>query len=315
MTRSAGMIHPQLVPYARFYPRFSFSKKNIWLVHLLTRWVPAPRNVQGVPVENIRISGAQNQASLRLRIYKPRGQTTPTPALLWFHGGGYILGRPEQDDAACARFARELGITVISVDYRLAPRHPFPAALEDAYTALCWAAASSQDLGIDPDRIAVGGRSAGGGLAAALAQLAHNRREVSPVFQLLVYPMLDDRTVLRADLDDQRNVTWSRASNRFGWESYLGQSCGEEQAPIYAVPARRADLAGLPPAWIGVGSLDLFHDEDHAYANRLKGCGVICELEIITGAFHAFDVVGSHLPIVLEFQRSQLAALQKHLFC
>src|SRR5512137_2798271 len=132
------------------------------------------------------------------------------------------------DDLGCAQQVRESGITIVSVDYRCAPKHPFPAGLEDGYSALKWVESHSQQLGIDAKRIAIGGASAGGGLAAALVQLAHDRQEVKPVFQLLVYPMLDDRTVLRADIDDSNSPTWSQKSNRFGWESYLGKKCGAE---------------------------------------------------------------------------------------
>jgi acetyl esterase/lipase len=169
-------------------------------------------------------------------------------------------------------------------------------------------------LDIDPKRIAVGGASAGGGLAAALVQLAHDRREIDPVFQMLVYPMLDDRTVLRTDIDDSQNVTWNHKSNRYGWESYLGKECGAEHVPAYSVPARRADLSGLPPAWIGVGALDIFQDEDVAYAQRLRECGVECEIEIIPGAFHGFDVFDPQLSIVQDFRKKQVKVLKKYLF-
>lgn len=169
------------------------------------------------------------------------------------------------------------------------------------------------NLGVDAKRIAIGGASAGGGLAAALVQLAHDRQEIKPVFQLLVYPMLDDRTVLRTDIDDGNNITWSQKSNQFGWESYLGMECGAEDVPAYSVPARREDLSGLPPAWIGVGALDVFHDEDVSYAQRLKACGVECETDVIPGAFHGFDVFDSQIPIVRDFRKSQIAALKKYL--
>jgi acetyl esterase/lipase len=156
-----------------------------------------------------------------------------------------VLGTAAQDDLLCRRFVDNLGITVGSVDYRLAPEHPYPAPLEDCYTALTWLAGLP---GVDGDRIAIGGASAGGGLAAALALLARDRAELTPVFQVLVYPMLDDRTVGR-HLDDPGHRLWNATSNRFGWTSYLG---GVD--PDAAVPARRTDLAGLPPAWVGVGT-------------------------------------------------------------
>jgi acetyl esterase/lipase len=176
---------------------------------------------------------------------------------------------------------------------------------------LKWVAAHAEQLGIDSKRIAIGGASAGGGLAASLVQLAHDRLEIEPIFQLLVYPMLDDRAVLRTDLDDGDSIIWDQKSNRFGWESYLGKACGAEDAPAYAVPARRADLSGLPPAWIGVGSLDIFHAEDVAYAQRLQACGVACELIVVPGAFHGFDVFNPKIPIVQDFRRSQICALKK----
>jgi acetyl esterase/lipase len=177
-----------------------------------------------------------------------------------------------------------------------------------------WVASHSLQLGVDAKRLAIGGESAGGGLAAALAQLAHDRQEIRPVLQLLVYPMLDDRTVLRTDVDDSHSVTWTQQSNRFGWESYLGQDCGAEDVPAYSVPARRKNLSGLPPAWIGVGSLDLFHDEDVAYAQRLTENGIECELAVVPGAFHGFDVFDPQIPVVRDFRKSQISALRRYLF-
>jgi acetyl esterase/lipase len=223
------------------------------------------------------------------------------------------MGKPEMDEWRCVGYAREAGITVVSVDYRLAPKHPFPAGLMDCYDALLWVDASSAELGIDRGRIAVGGASAGGGLAAALAQMAHDRQMLTPVFQLLVYPMMDDRTALRMDLDDSDNITWNQENNRYGWESYLGQKCGSETLPAYSVPSRREDLSGLPPAWIGVGSLDIFHDEDVDYGNRLKAHGVDCTTHLTPGAFHGFDVFDQNIGIVREFWNSQLIALKNHL--
>jgi acetyl esterase/lipase len=186
--------------------------------------------------------------------------------------------------------------------------------VEDSYAALKWVVSHSQDLGVDAERIAIGGESAGGGLAAALVQLAHDRREVKPAFQLLVYPMLDDRTVIRTDVDDSNSVTWNQKSNRFGWESYLGKKCGAGDVPQYAVPARREDLSGLPRAWIGVGTVDVFHDEDMAYAERLKGCGVECEVCEVPGAFHGFDEFAPKAPVSRDFRKYQISALKRSLF-
>jgi acetyl esterase/lipase len=314
MSKQFSKIHPQLQQAARRSPRFNISKKNLWLIHLLMRLSPSPKTLAGILVENVIIPGQDDRTKTRLRIYKPTATAGPAPVLLWLHGGGYVLGKPEQDDGRCAQYVRELGITVVSVDYRCAPKHPFPAGLDDSYAALKWMGSHSGELNIDLKRIAIGGASAGGGLAAALVQLAQDQREITPIFQLLVYPMLDDRTVLRAEIDDSSNVTWTQASNRFGWESYLGQEFGAENVRAYGVPARRKDLSGLPPAWIGVGSLDIFHDENVAYGQRMRACGVACEIDVIPGAFHGFDVFDPHIPIVQDFSKAQTAALKKYLF-
>jgi acetyl esterase/lipase len=299
---------------AKMSPTISFSKMNLWLIHLIMHLTPAPKTPADIHIENIFIPGQDARTKIRLRIYQPKSIAAPTPVLIWLHGGGYIMGNPEMDDPGCAQYVRELGISIVSVDYRCAPKHCFPAGLEDSYSALKWVEAHSQQLGIDTKRIAVGGASAGGGLAAALVQLAHDRPGIKPVFQILVYPMLDDRTVLRADIDDRNNFTWSQKSNRFGWESYLGRKCGEKDVAEYSVPARRADLSGLPQTWIGVGTVDIFHDEDVAYAQRLKECGTECEIYIVPGAFHGFDVLHPQVPIVQEFRKSQITALKKYLF-
>ncbi|MCB2214248.1 alpha/beta hydrolase [bacterium] len=275
--------------------------------------MPGARAPKGVRIETITIPGPADAPQLRLRLYQPETTERPTPALLWLHGGGYVMGRPKMDDPRCLGYARELGITVASVDYRLAPRHPFPAALDDAYAALQWLAARADALDLDPERIAVGGASAGGGLAAALAQLARDRSEVRPAFQFLIFPMLDDRTVGRADLRDRRFVLWNQRSNRFAWEAYLGGTAGGPETPEYAAPARRADLSGLPPAWIGVGTEDLFYAEGSAYAQRLRDRGVDCTFEAVQGAYHGFDVYGGNIPIVRDFRAAQLAALKRGL--
>ena len=314
MNNKLSKIHPELQQVAKKTPSITFSKMNIGLFRLLMSLMPTPKTPEDILVENIFITGKDDRTKIRLRIYKPKSIAAPTPLLLWLHGGGYVIGKPEMDDPGCAQFVRELGITIVSVDYRYAPKYPFPAGLEDSYSALKWVESRSQQLGIDAKRIALGGASAGGGLAAALVQLAHDRQEVKPVFQLLVYPMLDDRTVLRADIDDSNSPAWSQKSNRFGWESYLGEKCGAEDVPAYSVPARREDLSGLPQAWIGVGTLDVFHDEDVAYAQRLKECGIECELYIVPGAFHGFDIFDPQIPIVKDFRKSQISALKKYLF-
>jgi len=245
-----------------------------------------------------------------VRVFRPAAPPRRRPGLLWLPGGGMVLGTVEGDDSRCRALADRLDIVVVSVGYRLAPEHPYPTPLEDCYAGLRWLAAQPD---VDADRVAVGGASAGGGLAAALALLARERGEVRPVMQLLVYPMLDDRTSLRTDIDPRRLRLWSQASNKFGWDCYVGSTAAGGTVPMLAAPARHDDLSGLPRAWIGVGTNDLFHDEDVLYAERLTEAGVACTLKVVEGAFHGFELAGGELEVVRDFRRSAMDALDRAL--
>lgn len=304
-------FHPDLRA-GRFIPPIWFGPT---LIRLMRRIRPRPGPADpAVTVEQLELPGPPGTAPVQVRLFRPSdAEAGPVPLLLWVHGGGLVSGAPEQDDRTSTAFARELGIAVAAVRYRLAPEHPGPAAVEDAYAALRGLHARADELGLDPGRVAVAGASAGGGVAAALAQLAHDRGEVEIAFQLLVYPMLDDRTVTRRDHDTRGVRVWTRRSNRFGWTSYLGGAPGRHDVAEYLVPARRDDLAGLPPAWIGVGDLDLFHDEDLAYAERLRAAGVPCEVHLVRGAFHGFDALFRGKPVSRAFLGTQVAALREAL--
>lgn len=314
MANNLAPIHPELHVVWKKFPRLSFNGWNVRLFQWLTKLQPKQKAPANLQVEDIYIQSQDGQHSIRLRVYKPKPITTPVPVLAWMHGGGFIIGAPEQNDLYSFELVSELGIVVVSIDYRLAPQNPFPTPLEDCYAALKWIHSHPQLLGIDPQRIAVGGVSAGGGLAANLAQMAHDRGEVPIVFQLLTYPMLDDRTALRTAIPHTELMTWDQKSNRFGWECYLHQAVGLENAPPYAVAARRENFVGLPPAWMGVGTLDLFHDEDIAYAQKLSEARIDCEVMVILGAFHGFDAFDDDLPIIRDFRKSQMTALKKYLF-
>ena len=187
--------------------------------------------------------------SIPVRVHRPLSTQQPLPALLWMHGGGYVMGSAALDDAVCRYFADMLGIAVVAVEYRLAPEHQFPAPLDDCYDALTWLAGQPY---VDPTRIAVGGQSAGGGIAAALALLADEREEVELAFQLLSYPMLDDRTAIRTDIDESGFRLWNKKTNHFGWQSYTGKPPGSAEVSGLAAPGCYVNLSGLPPAWIGV---------------------------------------------------------------
>jgi acetyl esterase/lipase len=312
MVRDMAPIHPELRDYWSKLPRLPYNRLTVKPIRWLTGHVPTP-DIPDIEIDTTCIKGKGSGHEIKLRIYRPKKVSKPVPVLLWLHGGGLIIGDAKVGEAYVSRFVQELGIVVVSVNYRLAPDHPYPAAIDDCYTALEWVHAQAHSLHIHPDRIAVGGESAGGGLAATLAQLAYDRGEIKLVFQLLVYPMLDDRSALRTDLPYPELMIWTPKNNRFGWESYLQQPAGSDLLPPYAVPARREDLTGLPPAWVGVGTLDLFHEEDVAYAERLKQCGVDSEFVVVEGAFHGFDLVAGQTAPAQAFRESQISALRKYL--
>jgi acetyl esterase/lipase len=281
-------FHPELRRHARFLPRTLVTPTTVKVFSVVAR---------------LRKSPVPNGSGIRL--HRPSGAAGRGPALLWIHGGGYVLGRAAQDDGLCRRFARELGITVAAVEYRLAPAHPYPAPPEDCYAALMSLAGLPS---VDEHRIAVAGASAGGGLAAALALLARDRREIALAAQLLLYPMLDDRTAARPDPDAKYRRLWNNTSNGLGWRAYLG-----DHAPEAAVPARQRDLSGLPMTWIGVGTLDVLYDEAVVYAQRLRAADVPCELEAVPGAFHGFDAVVPKTGVASGFFASQCDQLRRAL--
>jgi acetyl esterase/lipase len=228
---------------------------------------------------------------VRIVIADPAPEQKGKPVLLHIHGGGYVVGAAIAFLPGVLRYAKPAGCLVVSVDYRLAPKTKFPGSLNDNYAALLWVYRHADELGIDPKRIAIAGESAGGGHAAALAIHARDRGEVPIIFQLLIYPMLDDRTgSTRAVPPPIGQIAWGAASNKFGWTSLLGVPAGSPNVPYGAVPARVQNLRGLPPAFIGVGALDLFVDEDMEYARRLIDAAVPTELLVVPGAYHAFDL-------------------------
>jgi acetyl esterase/lipase len=296
--RSAlDVFHPELRRAARVLPR---GGARSGLLPLLRRLVALmPDRAKDVVIEPVTTTSS-------VRMFRPASGASAGGALLWIHGGGLVLGTPMQDDDLCRKIANNLGIVVAAVKYRLAPEHRYPAALDDCYDALVWL--SKQD-GVDPARVAVGGASAGGGLAAAVALAAKERGEIALAFQLLVYPMLDDRTGARAELDGVPTRLWDNKANRFGWSSYLGQPAGGAGVSGLAAPGRAEELTGVAPAWIGVGTTDLFHDEDVQYAGRLQEAGVGCELVVVDGAFHAFERMAPKTTVARSFTAAAIAAL------
>jgi acetyl esterase/lipase len=224
-----------------------------------------------------------------VRVHRPKHADGVLPCVYSIHGGGYVLGSNTMEDPVLDELCPKLGVAGVSVEYRLAPETPYPGPLEDCYQGLRWTYEHAEDLGIDAGCIGVMGISAGGGLAAGLALLARDRGEVPLAFQLLDSPMLDDRQITRSSRQDGLPV-WSRSSNTFGWKSYLSDLYGGDDVPYVAAPARATDLAGLPPAFVSVGAVDGFLDEDVDYALRLNQAGVPTELHVYPGACHGYQI-------------------------
>jgi len=247
--------------------------------------------IPGVITEDRTISGPEGSPDVTVRIYRPEKQAGLLPTLLWIHGGGYMLGEIDQEDFTAKQFTLAGECVVVSVEYRLAPENPYPAPLEDCYAALKWLSTHAGELRVDRSRIAIGGASAGGGLAAGLAILAHDRAEVDIIFQLLVYPMINDCSIAPASDTLPDSIFWTRENNLVAWRSYLGCEPGSDDISCYAAPYRATTLEGLPPAYITVGDLDLFAQEDIEYSRRLIESGVPTELHVYPGGCHAFDML------------------------
>lgn len=255
-----------------------------------------------VNVEQRRVAGPDGEVPvLVMRVPSDR----PQPALLWVHGGGYIMG--SADDNRARMIAETLGVTVVSVEYRLAPEHPFPAGPEDCYAALGWLFENASELNVDPDRIAIGGASAGAGMAAGVVLMNRDRDQHLLCFQLLLYPMIDNLHATESGSIDDHPV-WSRPTSFNAWEMYLDGVPGEDASP-YAAAARAADLSGLPPAYVCVGSEDLFRDEDVKYAARLSEACVPTELAVYPGLFHGADIFAPHTKVSQRLRKGFLIAL------
>lgn len=278
----ASLIAPELRARASRLPRLPLgSRAGRWLVRVALRL--APRDRSYTAPDKITLGDAPG-----LRLYSPTTQLAPG-ALLWIHGGGFVIGHAGANDAFCAGIARDLGVTVVSLDYRLAPEHPYPAALDDGVAAWTWIRDQAASLGIDPRRIIVGGQSAGGGLAASLVQRLRDLGNTAVHGQWLLSPMLDDRTAADVSLDAIDHPLWNNRLNRIGWQAYLACEAGASP-PAGSVPARDTWLKGSPCTWIGCGAVDLFFEENKVYAERLRQAGVSVVEDWVQGAPHGFEV-------------------------
>ena len=246
-----------------------------------------PVRSEAVEQTDHRVPRLDGDGELVVRVYRPHALAEPLPCLLWLHGGGYVYGSIDAEDGWIQALVADVGCVVASVDYRLAPEHPYPAGLDDCLAALRWVRDDAAALEVDPRRLAIGGASSGAGLAAALALRCRDEGGWDNLrLQLLVYPMLDDRHVTHSSRAIADPLLWSLETNLIAWRSYLGREPGSDDVPATAAPSRATDLSGLPPAFVAVADVDMFVDEDVDYAQRLLQAGVRTELIVYPGSHH-----------------------------
>ena len=279
----ADWIDPEISDSLHGFPDFDLSAENVPTMRAGTMFEP-----QSAPdIERVEL--ATEGGAVALSVLRPVDSADAPPVLYWMHGGGMVIGNRHMDDARLIEWCRRLGCVCVSVEYRLAPETPYPTPLDDCEAGLRYIFDHADELHIDRQRIGIGGRSAGGGLAAGLALRWRVNAEVPLAFQYLEYPMLDDRG-LTASSQLEGLPIWSRESNAFGWRSYLGDRCGTDDVPVDAAPARATELSSLPKTFIGVGSADCLRDESIDFAARLCGASVPTELHVYAGAVHGFDM-------------------------
>lgn len=258
------------------------------------------------------IPGPKGSPDVPIVIYESTTKAKILSGVLWIHGGGYITGVAEMNDALCRRFVLETNSLVVSVDYRLAPEYPYPAPVEDCYAALEWFAENADALGVDSNRIAVAGSSAGGGLTAAVSLLARDRKGPNIAFQMPLYPMIDNRTNTPSSYEITDSRVWNRENTIFGWEMYLGENYDRDVSQ-YAAPSRATDLSGLPPTYTCVGELDPFRDETIEYVTRLLRAGVPTEFHIYPGCYHGFEAFTTTAKIGQRAETGYVEALKSAL--
>ncbi|SMC24069.1 Acetyl esterase/lipase [Clostridium acidisoli DSM 12555] len=306
-----GKVLKELLPMLENNIKFDLNK-DLEMVRNLK--APSIEKSDKVLTTTCTIKGPGSE--LLLKVYEPKiRQNEKLPAVFWIHGGGYVMGHPDGDDALCECFTEKIKCIVVSIDYRLAPEHKYPAAIEDCYAGLKWTVSKAEELKIDTSRIAIAGASAGGGLTAALALMVRDRGEIKVAFQAPLYPMLDDRNVTPSSHEiNEKNLpkAWNREANEIAWKMYLGSNISGETS-YYAAPARAKDLTGLPPAYIFIGQLDPFRDETLEYVTRLVQAGIPVEFHLYPGCFHGFDSIFNNTEISRQARSEYINAISKAL--
>jgi acetyl esterase len=287
---------PELAPYLPLMPAVIDFSTGLAIRAFWSRFTAQRRPIDktdDIEIDDHHIAGLAGDASVRVRLYQKKERSRILrPAILEFHGGGFIIGDVQMQDAWCARLAKQLGALVVSVDYRLAPEHPFPAAPDDGYAALCWLHREAGNLGVDSARIALAGQSAGACLAVSTALRARDLKGPTVCFQLLETPVLDDRLTTPSMREFVDTPMWNRPNAQWSWKHYLGEGTRDAVSP-YAAPARATDLRGLPPTYLSTMEFDPLRDEGIEFALRLMQAGISVELHNYPGTFHGSTVIGS----------------------
>lgn len=294
MKVTRAMVHADLQPYFNRVSRFESLIKHRWLTKLankLLKGLLAGKDRPGLQCDEVHIPSSDGRWQIRARVYRPLQQEGPLPLLLYFHGGGYILGNPEMSAELIERFINTRPCIVVAPDYRKAYTEPYPAGFNDCYETMLWANDNAAQLGARANGLMVAGHSAGGGLAAAVTLKARDTGDVNIAFQMPIYPMIDDEQ----PQDAERNIdvpVWNTRTNRIGWQAYLAALEQSGSAiPAYAAAARNSDYAGFPPTITFVGTLEPFYRETQAYVRALRDAGIEVRYAEFEGCFHAFDVI------------------------
>ena len=294
-------IDPELRPALENFPGFEINRENVLQVREM---MDGMRVEPEVEVQSDKTSISTPDGDVDIYIFR-KSDRPNQPAVLWIHGGGYIMG--SADDARAKVFAHDCDCTVFSVDYRMAPEHPFPAGPEDCYAALSWLMNNADELGVDASKVVLGGASAGAGMAAGVALMNRDRDNFPLALQLLLYPMIDNLHATGSG-EITNHAVWNLPTSVNAWEMYLGGTPDLDASP-YAAATRAKDLSGLPATYICVGTEDLFRDEDIDYARRISEAGAPCELAVFPGMYHAGESFVPTAAVSQRMNQSILSAL------
>ncbi|MCI4671791.1 MAG: alpha/beta hydrolase [Bacteroidia bacterium] len=290
MTVTKEMYEKELQAHYDQYRFLVSVNSKRWSLNLMTRMVRLSKGqkVKSVVNETQAVPSTMTKGhNIRTRVFRPEGSTKALPAMLYLHGGGYMMGLPEMANVFYADILKRRDIVIFAPDYRLSQKDPFPAGFNDCYDVLLWMRDNAEELNIDPNNFIIAGHSAGGGMTAAVTLKARDTQDVNLAFQMPIYPMLDHRMMTESS-KMLGSTMWDGKINAFAWNLYLRNLQGE--VPAYASPALNEDYSGFPPTISFVGDLEPFHDENLAYIDALKNAGIPVKFKVFKGGYHGFEV-------------------------